>query len=109
MTRATEVPSLPSDLKPLFWEYDFGRLSWEKDQGLIIGRILAHGDWQAAHWLVGVLGKDGIREWICRREGRGLDARCLRFWELVVGLPHRKVNAWLRQQAGLPWTTRAND
>ena len=106
MVPKLKAPDLPAELKPLFWDYDFARLTWEKDSDVITGRILTRGDWEATHWLVGMLGRDGIREWIVRRRGRGLDARALRFWELVAGVPHGKVNEWLSEQAGLSWTTR---
>jgi len=101
-----ETGGLPRELAPLFWEHDFARLSWEEDRDLITGRILAQGDWQAARWLLGAMGKLGLRDWLCRRRGKGLDARALRFWELVLDIPHREVNAWLREQAGLSWTER---
>lgn len=97
---------LPKHLKPLFWEYDFWRLRWPTHRDTVIGKILAYGDWESAHWLVGMIGYQGIRDWICQRKGRGLDARTLRFWELVAGLPHRQVNEWVREQADLPWTNR---
>ncbi len=101
-----ETQGLPRELKPLFWDCDFGRLRWEKDRDLVAGRILARGDWHAVRWLVEAMGKAGLRDWLCRRRGKGLDARILRFWELVLDLPHREVNAWLQEQAGLSWTDR---
>src|ERR1051325_8349135 len=97
---------LPPELKQLFWDYDAARLRWDRDKDLIIARILAQGDWHAAHWLVETLGKDNLREWLRSRKGRGLDARVLRFWEVALDLPHREVTEWLREQSHLPWQTR---
>ncbi len=97
---------LPEHLKPLFWEYDFGRLRWPEHRDTVIAKILAYGDWDATHWLVEQIGRKGVRDWISNRRGNGLDARTLRFWELVAGLQHKNVDGWLRERAGLPWTER---
>lgn len=45
------VSRLPEFLRPLFWEYRFGALSWEEDRDLITGRILSSGGWEAEVWL----------------------------------------------------------
>ncbi len=87
--------ALPSHLKPLFWEYDFGQLRWDVDRDLVIGRIVTAGDWQSVEWLVGQLGKPELKRWIVGQRGKGLDARQLRFWELALHLPHRAVTAWV--------------
>lgn len=42
---------LPEFLRPLFWDYRFGSLSWEKDADLITERVLAVGEWDAVSWL----------------------------------------------------------
>ena len=38
--------------------------------------------------------------------GAGLSARQLRFWELILELPHREVNAWLAEPARRIWEAR---
>ena len=86
---------LPSRLEPLFWEHDFSQLRWDADRDLIIGRILTAGDWESIKWLVEQLGRPALRVWIEERRGRGLDPQQLRFWEVVLGLPHRKVSKWI--------------
>ena len=96
---------LPADLEPFFWEYDFSQLRWDKDRDLTISRILAAGDWDSVKWLMGQLGRRGLRQWIVQRRGRGLDARQLRFWELVLGIPHRQVTEWIMAADGI-WTRR---
>ncbi|MBI4492721.1 MAG: hypothetical protein HY690_08030 [Chloroflexi bacterium] len=98
---------LPAHLEPFFWDYDFSSLRWESDRDLIIARILAVGDWEALQWLLRQEGKEGLREWIRARRGRGLDARRLRFWELVLDLPRREVNRWLRELRRDSWPGRS--
>jgi hypothetical protein len=97
---------LPQHLRPLFWDHDFARLTWEDDADLLIGRILAAGDWEAVHWLLGRLPKAALRDWLKRRRGAGLSGRQLRFWEIVLGLPRRQVNSWLANPARTVWEGR---
>lgn len=107
MERKTASPTdLPEFLRPLFWDYPFGRLRWETDRDLVIGRVLSRGDWRSVRWLMERAGKDGLREWIVRRKGRGLDARRLRFWELVLDLPKREVDMWIQQMDRDSWPRR---
>jgi hypothetical protein len=93
-------------LRPLFWDHDFARLRWEADRDLIVGRVLAVGPWDAVQWLRRRLGPATLREWLERRCGAGLSPRQLRFWETILGLPHRQVDAWLAQPGRQAWDRR---
>ncbi len=106
--KSTKRPSLPALLRPLFWDYDFKTLTWDDDRDLIIARVLASGTWEAITWLRARLGDQALREWIERRRGRGLSPRQLRFWELMLNLSHRQVNAWLRAEGRKIWDQRVN-
>jgi hypothetical protein len=97
---------LPQRLKPLFWDHHFARLAWEADSDLISSRILAAGDWDAVCWLRRSLGDEALQSWLERRRGAGLSSRQLRFWELVLDLPHREVNAWLADPRRQVWEGR---
>jgi hypothetical protein len=105
--RSTQAPKLPALLRPLFWDYEFETLSWESDRDLIIARVLASGTWDAVTWLRSRLGDSGLRDWIERRHGRGLSPQQRRFWELILSLPHRQVNAWRAAQEREAWDQRA--
>ena len=96
---------LPKHLKRYFPGYEFGRLRWPKDQHLVIAEVLAKGDWHAITWLRQQIGPDGLRTWIQQREGRGLSVRQLRYWELVLDLPHRDVNRWIERIRSIPAPT----
>jgi hypothetical protein len=100
------VIRLPRSLRPLFWDHDFARLTWNADRDLIIGRILAVGDWNSVRWLLRRLSKPVLRDWLEHREGAGLSARQLRFWEVIVELPHRQVDAWLADPVRQVWDGR---
>jgi hypothetical protein len=97
---------LPRRLRPLYWDQEFERLTWEADTDLIIGRILAVGSWEAECWLLHRLPKPALRNWLERRRGAGLSARQLRFWELVLGLRRRQVDSWLTDPARQVWEER---
>lgn len=98
--------ALPRALAALFWDYDFRELRWDTDRDLVVARVLASGDWRAARWLRRRTGPAALREWIEAREGRGLDARTLRFWALLLDLPRRRVDAWLRAREPDLWERR---
>lgn len=102
----TKSGQLPQRLKPLFWDHRFARLTWKGDSDLITGRILAEGDWTAVCWLRRFLGDDALRTWLLHRRGAGLSPRQLRFWELVLDLPHREVDAWLADPGRQAWEGR---
>jgi hypothetical protein len=107
-TKATKPrgAALPDALRPLFWEHDFETLTWEEDRDLIIARVLAAGSWEAVAWLRSQVSDAELRQWIQRRRGRGLSRQQLRFWELIVNLPHRQVNAWLADAGSRVWHER---
>ena len=100
------VEPLPPDLRRLFWDLDPNSLRWERDQHLIIGRILSSGPWNTVQWLRRRLGDPALRGWIERHEGRGLSPQQLRFWELILGLRHRDVDLWLRNPRRGVWDRR---
>jgi hypothetical protein len=104
MTRASTA--LPRALKQFFWDCAFSRLNWERDRDFVIGRLLERGDLRAMRWLRRKAGDSELRGWIEAHGGRGLSPRRLRYWELVLGLPHRRVSAWIEAQSDLPWANR---
>jgi hypothetical protein len=90
-----QVPRLPTILRSLFWEYNFRSLSWEKDRDFIVARILSVGTSKAVHWLRTQMKDADLAQWIVRRRGRGLSPKQMRFWELLLDLPHDEVDLWL--------------
>ena len=106
-THSARSSGLPATLRTLFWDYDFAALSWENDRDLIMARVLTVGDWDAVTWLRSRVGDRALREWIERHRGSGMSPQSLRFWgELVLGLPHREVTAWLAARGRQIWDKR---
>ena len=98
---------LPEILREQFWDYDFKTLDWDSDRDLIIARTLAVGTWDAVRWLRRQLDAATLRDWLIAHDGAGLDPKQLRFWELIVDVPHRLVEAWLSDPNRQVWDQRA--
>jgi hypothetical protein len=97
---------LPKDVTQLFWDVDPQTVSWELHRDWIVGRVLSAGPWSTIVWLRKQLGDPALREWIVRREGRGLDARQLRFWQVILEIPEIIVDRWLNYQENQIWNQR---
>lgn len=106
-THPARSSKLPTTLRALFWDYDFAALSWETDRDLIMARVLISGDWAAVTWLRSCVEDRVLREWIVHHHGGGMSPQRLRFWEVMLGLPHRQVNAWLAAEGRQIWDKRA--
>jgi hypothetical protein len=106
--KSPPTSDLPDFLAPLFWDYKFDTLTWKEDHDLIIKRVLASGGWEAIRWLQSMVGDLNLRTWILNHKGAGLSPQRLRFWELILNLPHRQVNSWLTSVRRKVWERRVN-
>ncbi len=97
---------LPEKMNALFWEYDPQTLSLDRDRDLIIGRVLSAAGWDGARWLLSEFSESELRDWILSSKGRNLSPPRLRFWELLLGLPHSQVNEWLSGTGRRIWDGR---
>jgi hypothetical protein len=107
-TSGKTTRTLPGPVRELFWDYEPRSLRWNRDRELIIGRVLASGPWETVKWLRARAGDEAIRDWIEKHEGRGLSPPQLRFWQLVLGIPSRRVDAWLRNEGRRVWDRRCH-
>ncbi|MFH1021963.1 MAG: hypothetical protein V1809_01075 [Planctomycetota bacterium] len=98
--------SLPSLLRPLFWDCSRRRLSWAEHAEFITRRILEAGDWTSVKWLLRRMGKARLRAWLLLRGGRGLDVRRMRFWETVLRIPPEAFDACRKAARRNPWGRR---
>ncbi len=99
--QATRSAPIPKSLRELFWDCRFASLRWDKHRDFIVTRVLAEGTWQQVRWLRSRLNDNELKEWLIGRRGRGLSRQQLRFWQLVLGLPHRQVTGWLACRQGI--------
>lgn len=99
---------LPEFLRPLFWDVDFRTLSPEKHQSFLCLRIIEHGDLQAICWMLRYYGKARLRRWLIQRAGRGISPRALRFWQVMLGIPHRTVTRWIQARPEPVWPPKVD-
>lgn len=98
---------MDEELRRYFWDVDAESLSWEHDRPFIVRRLLREGGWDATRWLRRRMTDPELRDLILRMEGRGMDPKRLRFWELLLDLPVDRVNAWVAAARRDPWHDRA--
>jgi hypothetical protein len=99
----TTHSSLPRNLRAYFWDYPFTELSLKSDRDLIIRRILASGSWESIQWLRKQIGDENLRKWLVVHRGRGLSPRQLRFWGLILDIPEKQVDRWVKASRETPW------
>lgn len=99
--------SLPEFLRPLFWDHPIEDLRWPAHRELVIGRVLQSGGTDAISWLRSVVLDSELAAWISSREGHGLDARQLRFWQVVLKLSEQDVDAWVARSRENAWGARS--
>jgi plasmid stability protein len=97
---------LPDVLRPLFWDSPFDDLGWPEHRDVVIARVLQSGGTAAVAWLRSVVPDVELAGWITRRQGRGLDARQLRFWQVALDLPAADVDRWVADAREGAWERR---
>jgi len=93
-------------MRNLFWDCDFDTVTWEKHRDFIIRRIVDRGNLEAMRWLRAAAGDETIRDWFLRKHGRGLDARKIRSWELILDLPRELADEWVARERNSVWHGR---
>ena len=77
---------IPEQFEPAFWSYNIKALDLERDQELIITRLLNYGDWDAVRWVHKAYGEAAIRAVVSQpRRGVWLP-RVLNFWLKMLGI-----------------------
>jgi len=77
--------SFPQAVRKYFWDTDASQLDVKKHQRYIIGRILEHGDLEAARWLLQAYSKENIQEVL--RSTRAVSPRSGKFWASFFHIP----------------------
>jgi hypothetical protein len=104
--RNTRITKLPARLRALFWDYEFDDLTWEAHHDFIVDRVLTTGDFESIRWLRSRLGDENLKEWITNHHQK-LSPQQLRFWEIILALPHKRVSEWLAARNENIWEKRA--
>lgn len=91
----------------LFWDYPGRTISPDDDRDLLVRRVTAEGGWREIRLLRARVGDQSIRDVIERTDARGLSPQRIRFWQLLLDLPARKADAWVRRSRESTWARRA--
>lgn len=105
--RAASPRSGDGGFERLFWEYPARSIRLDTDRDLVVRRVIAEGGWREMSLLRSRVGDSAIREVIERTDARGLSPQRIRFWQLVLDLPARRANAWVRRAREATWARRA--
>jgi hypothetical protein len=104
--RRRRPAALPRALAALLWDHPGQRISLECDSDLIIRRVLAEGGLQHVRLIRRRAGDDAIRDVLLRSEARGLSPQRIRFWQLLLGIPRGRADAWVRAARAGTWDRR---
>lgn len=77
--------SIARELPRLFWDVDPNTLDPERHEDFVIARVLNEGSWEMVRALREVVGDAGLSAFV-KRAGHRLDARTLRFMQVVLEL-----------------------
>jgi hypothetical protein len=108
--RPRRAPSRRSDacgFDRLFWDYPAGSIRPDLEGDQVVRRVAAEGGWLEMSLLRSRIGDQAIRDVIERTEARGLSPQRIRFWQLLLGLPARMADAWVRRERESTWARRA--
>jgi hypothetical protein len=94
----SEPARLPESMRALLWDHDIESMSVDHDRGLIIERILAHGDLPHIRWAYATYGEVELRAWIRRTRGRALPRKPLLFWARRLDVPSDELSRWLEER-----------
>lgn len=93
MQDLSDVPdTLPEFLHAFFWDTNPKRVSPRRHMNAVCLRLMERGDESAIRWLLQTYRRERLRAWIMAQEGRGLTPRALRFWEVLLDLPHPQTS-----------------
>lgn len=80
------MKKIPQEWHQYFWEVEPEKVDLEKNAYYIMGRVLEHGDFDAARHVRRYYGDARLREFLLSTNSRVLSKRTMRFWQVVLGL-----------------------
>lgn len=86
----------------MFWDRDPASIHPRVHRPFVIQRILSSGGLASLRWLRSLASDEELRLHIQSREGREIEPRRLRYFELILDLPKREVSGWIRRHRSLP-------
>jgi hypothetical protein len=97
---------LPATLTRLFWDYPGQALTLGRDRELVVRRVAIEGGLREIRVLRSHLTDEAIREVLLCNGVRGMSPQRIRFWQLLLDLPARRADAWVRVARAGTWARR---
>ena len=99
--------AVPASIAALLWDTGRRTRDLRCDDALLTRRVLNEGSWSACQWLRETIGDQVIEQQLRDLEGRGVDRRALRLWQVLLGLPDSLVTSWLAAPERQIWDRRS--
>jgi hypothetical protein len=80
------MKKIPKEWHQYFWEVEPSEVDLDDHAFYVIGRVLEHGDFDAARKVRQYYGDARLREFLLSTSSRVLSKRTIRFWQVVLGL-----------------------
>lgn len=80
--------SLPEDLRPLLWSYEFEKIDPVKNKKTIVLQAINYGTMAQWSWLLQTYGHDGVREVLSTVPATSIRPQARRLAALVFGIEH---------------------
>ena len=100
---------LPATLTRLFWDYPGQALTLGRDREFVVRRVAIEGGLREIRVLRSQLTDGAIREVLLRDGVRGMSPQRIRFWQLLLDLPARRADAWVRVARAGTWARRRKE
>jgi hypothetical protein len=107
LSRKRPGRALPGTLGRLFWDLPGKALSLDRDRDLVVRRVACEGGLREIRLLRARIGDAAIRAILERTQARGLSPQRIRFWQLLLELPARRADSWVRAAGQSTWGSRS--
>ncbi|MBI3922122.1 MAG: hypothetical protein HY318_11945 [Armatimonadetes bacterium] len=87
----------PQSIAWLFPEYEFGGMDPETHAGVIIERLLEHGNWDELRWLFETYSEARVADWVRGHGFRLLSKRSFALWRLALDVKDYVAPDWARR------------
>lgn len=77
------------NIKRFFWDVDFSKLDFAKNQDFVIERILEYGDIRGISWLFKTYDKKTIREVLMNKHG--FSKKTANFWSKILDVDKNEI------------------
>jgi len=88
---------VPPQVRQRFFGYDEHALLSAEHRPFLVGRLLEEANADELRWLVQLVGRDALAQFLTRHGGRQLSQRSRAFWERVLGVESAPASSLARE------------